>query len=156
MLLLVKYPYMDSVGMREPEIDDLELLERSCSMFVLRYLLHHPRKNKTEIMSTEGRNLTTKNRRIDELLAYNLLEVNLTTKNRRIDELLAYNLLEVEEGYRRETIYSLSDQGRRIAEHLDAISTILDEIRPGMSEEGDVYIDPDADALMNHYRDNPQ
>ena len=105
--------------MREPEIDDLELLERSCSMFVLRYLLHHPRKNKTEIMSTEGR--------------------NLTTKNRRIDELLAYNLLEVEEGYRRETIYSLSDRGRRIAEHLDAISTILDEIRPGMSEEGDVY-----------------
>ena len=64
MLLLVKYPYMDSVGMREPEIDDLELLERSCSMFVLRYLLHHPRKNKTEIMSTEGRNLTTKNRRM--------------------------------------------------------------------------------------------
>ena len=136
MLLLVKYPYGDSVDMREAEIDDLELLERSCSMFVLRYLLHHPRKNKTEIMSTEGR--------------------NLTTKNRRIDELLAYNLLEVEEGYRRETIYSLSDQGRRIAEHLDAISTILDEIRPGMSEEGDVYIDPDADALMNHYRDNPQ
>ena len=136
MLLLVKYPYRDSVDMREPAIDDLELLERSCSMFVLRYLLHHPRKNKTEIMSTEGR--------------------NLTTKNRRIDELLAYNLLEVEEGYRRETIYSLSDQGRRIAEHLDAISTILDEIRPGMSEEGDVYIDPDADALMNHYRDNPQ
>lgn len=136
MLLLVKYPYRDSVDMREPEIDDLELLERSCSMFVLRYLLHHPRKNKTEIMSTEGR--------------------NLTTKNRRIDELLAYNLLEVEEGYRRETIYSLSDQGRRIAEHLDAISTILDEIRPGMSEEGDVYIDPEADAIMNHYRDNSQ
>ena len=136
MLLLVKYPYRDSMDMREPEIDDLELLERSCSMFVLRYLLHHPRKNKTEIMSTEGR--------------------NLTTKNRRIDELLAYNLLEVEEGYRRETIYSLSDRGRRIAEHLDAISAILDEIRPGMSEEGDVYIDPDADALMNHYRDNPQ
>ena len=134
MLLLVKYPYGNSVDMREPEIDDLELLERSCSMFVLRYLLHHPRKNKTEIMSTEGR--------------------NLTTKNRRIDELLAYNLLEVEEGYRRETI--LSDRGRRIAEHLDAISTILDEIRPGMSEEGDVYIDPDADALMNHYRDNPR
>ena len=136
MLLLVKYPYRDSVDMREPEIDDLELLERSCSMFVLRYLLHHPRKNKTEIMSTEGR--------------------NLTTKNRRIDELLAYNLLEVEEGYRRETIYSLSDQGRRIAEHLDAISTILDEIRPGMSEEGDVYIDPEAEAIMNHYRDNSQ
>ena len=113
MLLLVKYPYMDSVGMREPEIDDLELLERSCSMFVLRYLLHHPRKNKTEIMSTEGR--------------------NLTTKNRRIDELLAYNLLEVEEGYRRETIYSLSDQGRRIAEHLDEICAILDEIRPPYS-----------------------
>ena len=133
MLLLVKYPYGNSVDMREPEIDDLELLERSCSMFVLRYLLHHPRKNKTEIMSTEGR--------------------NLTTKNRRIDELLAYNLLEVEE---RETIYSLSDRGRRIAEHLDAISTILDEIRPGMSEEGDVYIDPDADAIMNHYRDNPR
>ena len=137
---MVKYPYRDSVDMREPEIDDLELLERSCSMFVLRYLLHHPRKNKTEIMSTEGRNLTTKNRRM----------------NRRIDELLAYNLLEVEEGYRRETIYSLSDRGRRIAEHLDAISTILDEIRPGMSEEGDVYIDPDADTLMNHYRDNPR
>ena len=136
MLLLVKYPYGNSVDMREPEIDDLELLERSCSMFVLRYLLHHPRKNKTEIMSTEGR--------------------NLTTKNRRIDELLAYNLLEVEEGYRRETIYSLSDQGRRIAEHLDGICAILDEIRPGMSEEGDVYIDPDADAIMNHYRDNPQ
>lgn len=77
--------------MREPEIDDLELLERSCSTFVLRYLLHHPNRNKTEIMSTEGR--------------------NLTTKNRRIDELLAYNLLEVEEGYRRETIYSLSDPG---------------------------------------------
>ena len=136
MLLLVKYPYRDSVDMREPEIDDLEFLERSCSMFVLRYLLHHPRKNKTEIMSTEGR--------------------NLTTKNRRIDELLAYNLLEVEEGYRRETIYSLSDQGRRIAEHLDEICAILDEIRPGMSEEGDVYIDPDADAIMNHYRDNSQ
>ena len=106
MLLLVKYPYRDSMDMREPEIDDLELLERSCSMFVLRYLLHHPRKNKTEIMSTEGRNLTTKNRRI------------------------------------------------RIAQHLDEICAILDEIRPGMSEEGDVYIDPDADALMNHYRDN--
>ena len=128
MLLLVKYPYMDSVGMREPEIDDLELLERSCSMFVLRYLLHHPRKNKTEIMSTEGR--------------------NLTTKNRRIDELLAYNLLEVEEGYRRETIYSLSDQGRRIAEHLDAISAILDEIRPGMSADGVVYINPDKDKVL--------
>ena len=120
--------------MREPEIDDLELLERSCSMFVLRYLLHHPRKNKTEIMSTEGR--------------------NLTTKNRRIDELLAYNLLDVEEGYRRETIYSLSDQGRRIAEHLDAISAILDEIRPGMNEDGDVYIDPEMDTHMNHYRAN--
>ncbi len=128
MLLLVKYPYRDSVDMREPEIDDLELLERSCSMFVLRYLLHHPRKNKTEIMSTEGR--------------------NLTTKNRRIDELLAYNLLEVEEGYRRETIYSLSDQGRHIAEHLDEICAILDEIRPGMSADGVVYINPEKDKVL--------
>lgn len=132
MLLLVKYPYMDSVGMREPEIDDLELLERSCSMFVLRYLLHHPRKNKTEIMSTEGR--------------------NLTTKNRRIDELLAYNLLEVEEGYRRETIYSLSDQGRRIAEHLDEICAILDEIRPGMNDDETVYVNPEATEMLEHSR----
>lgn len=132
MLLLVKYPYMDSVGMREPEIDDLELLERSCSMFVLRYLLHHPRKNKTEIMSTEGR--------------------NLTTKNRRIDELLAYNLLEVEEGYRRETIYSLSDQGRRIAEHLDEICAILDEIRPGMNDDETVYVNPEAIEMLEHSR----
>ncbi len=118
--------------MREPEIDDLELLERSCSTFVLRYLLHHPNRNKTEIMSTEGR--------------------NLTTKNRRIDELLAYNLLEVEEGYRRETIYSLSDPGRRIAEHLDAICEILDEIRPCMNEDGTVYVDPDSDVLMEPYQ----
>ena len=132
MLLLVKYPYMDSVGMRVPEIDDLELLERSCSMFVLRYLLHHPRKNKTEIMSTEGR--------------------NLTTKNRRIDELLAYNLLEVEEGYRRETIYSLSDQGRRIAEHLDEICAILDEIRPGMNDDETVYVNPEATEMLEHSR----
>lgn len=132
MLLLVKYPYMDSVGMREPEIDDLELLERSCSMFVLRYLLHHPRKNKTEIMSTEGR--------------------NLTTKNRRIDELLAYNLLEVEEGYRRETIYSLSDQGRRIAEHLDEICAILDEIRPGMNDDETVHVNPEATEMLEHSR----
>ena len=132
MLLLVKYPYMDSVVMREPEIDDLELLERSCSMFVLRYLLHHPRKNKTEIMSTEGR--------------------NLTTKNRRIDELLAYNLLEVEEGYRRETIYSLSDQGRRIAEHLDEICAILDEIRPGMNDDETVYVNPEATEMLEHSR----
>ena len=132
MLLLVKYPYRDSVGMREPEIDDLELLERSCSMFVLRYLLHHPRKNKTEIMSTEGR--------------------NLTTKNRRIDELLAYNLLEVEEGYRRETIYSLSDQGRRIAEHLDEICAILDEIRPGMNDDETVHVNPEATEMLEHSR----
>ena len=132
MLLLVKYPYRDSVDMREPEIDDLELLERSCSMFVLRYLLHHPRKNKTEIMSTEGR--------------------NLTTKNRRIDELLAYNLLEVEEGYRRETIYSLSDQGRRIAEHLDEICAILDEIRPGMNDDETVYVNPEATEMLEHSR----
>ena len=132
MLLLVKYPYRDSVDMREPEIDDLELLERSCSMFVLRYLLHHPRKNKTEIMSTEGR--------------------NLTTKNRRIDELLAYNLLEVEEGYRRETIYSLSDQGRRIAQHLDEICAILDEIRPGMNDDETVYVNPEATEMLEHSR----
>ena len=132
MLLLVKYPYRDSMDMREPEIDDLELLERSCSMFVLRYLLHHPRKNKTEIMSTEGR--------------------NLTTKNRRIDELLAYNLLEVEEGYRRETIYSLSDQGRRIAEHLDEICAILDEIRPGMNDDETVYVNPEATEMLEHSR----
>ena len=120
--------------MREPEIDDLELLERSCSTFVLRYLLHHPNRNKTEIMSTEGR--------------------NLTTKNRRIDELLAYNLLEVEEGYRRETIYSLSDPGRRIAEHLDAICEILDEIRPGMNDDGTVYMDPNADGFMDRFRND--
>ena len=132
MLLLVKYPYRDSMDMREPEIDDLELLERSCSMFVLRYLLHHPRKNKTEIMSTEGR--------------------NLTTKNRRIDELLAYNLLEVEEGYRRETIYSLSDQGRRIAQHLDEICAILDEIRPGMNDDETVYVNPEATEMLEHSR----
>lgn len=132
MLLLVKYPYRDSVDMREPEIDDLELLERSCSMFVLRYLLHHPRKNKTEIMSTEGR--------------------NLTTKNRRIDELLAYNLLEVEEGYRRETIYSLSDQGRRIAQHLDEICAILNEIRPGMNDDETVYVNPEATEMLEHSR----
>ena len=79
---------------------------------------------------------------------------NLTTKNRRIDELLAYNLLEVEEGYRRETIYSLSDPGRRIAEHLDAICEILDEIRPGMNDDGTVYMDPNTDGFMDRFRND--
>ena len=67
---------------------------------------------------------------------------------------LAYNLLEVEEVYRRETIYSLSDPGRRIVEHLDAICEILDEIRPSMDDDGTVYVDPNADGFMDRFRND--
>ncbi|HJH57540.1 MAG TPA: hypothetical protein IAC83_05675 [Euryarchaeota archaeon] len=67
---------------------------------------------------------------------------------------LAYNLLEVEGGYRRETIHSLSDPGRRIAEHLDAICEILDEIRPGMNDDGTVHTDPNADGFMDRFRND--
>ena len=67
---------------------------------------------------------------------------------------LAYNLLEVEGGYRRETIHSLSDPGRRIAEHLDAICEILDEIRPGMNDDGAVHTDPIADGFMDRFRND--
>lgn len=110
--------------MDEPRMEDMEIFERSCSIFVLRYLHAHPGKNKTEIMSTEGK--------------------SLNTKGRRIDELLHERLLDVDPGERRELIYSLSEYGERIAPHLEAIYEILKERDQYLSGDGTVYMDPEA------------
>lgn len=53
-----------------------------------------------------------------------------------------------------ETIHSPLRLGRRIAEHLDAICEILDEIRPGMNDDGTVYMDPNADGFMDRFRND--
>ena len=112
----------------DPRIDDLEILERSNSTYIIRLLEKYPGLNKTEIMCTEGR--------------------NLSTKNRRLDELVQAGLLDIDEGPRREMIFSLSEYGKRIAPHLDAICEILKEHNSYTNEDGTVYIDPLAIEKM--------
>ena len=122
-----------TVIMEEPKMEDMEIFERSCCLFVLRYLYAHPGKNKTEIMSTEGK--------------------SLNTKGRRIDELLHERLLDVDPGERRELIYSLSEYGARIAPHIEAIYEILKERDQYMNEDGSIYIDPEAMERFNEQKD---
>lgn len=67
---------------------------------------------------------------------------------------LAYNLLEVGGGLQKGDHLLPLRLGRRIAEHLDAICEILDEIRPGMNDDGTVYMDPNADGFMDRFRND--
>ena len=115
-----------------PRIDDLEILERSNSTYIIRLLERYPGLNKSEIMSTEGRNLSTKNRRLDELLKVGILDIDGNSK--------------------KELIYSLSEYGQEIAVHLDAIYEIIKRHDSYMTEDGSAYIDPLAVEKMNMFR----
>jgi hypothetical protein len=61
--------------MEEPKMKDLEILERSCSIYLVRYLLHHPHQSLTMLMTTEGKSLSTKNRRLGELTVAGLISL---------------------------------------------------------------------------------
>lgn len=37
---------------------------------------------------------------------------------------------------------------------MDAICEILDETRPGMNDDGTVYMDPNADGFMDRFRND--
>ena len=116
----------------DPRIDDLEILERSNSTYIIRLLEKYPGLNKTEIMCTEGR--------------------NLSTKNRRLDELLKAGILDLDGNSRKELIYSLSEYGQAIAVHLDAIYEIIQLHDSYMNADGSAYIDPLAVDKMKSYK----
>lgn len=113
--------------MTEPNMDDLDFLEKSCSGFVLRYLLEHPGSNTSQIMSAGGKNLSTKHRRVEDLTNLGLI---------------------VPEWNGREVNYELSDYGRSIALLLNAISDLMKEFRSGFDESGSVWVSPHYDELV--------
>ena len=118
--------------MEEPRVDDLELLERSCSTYLLRYLYHHPNQNKSMLMSTEGKCLSTKNRRIDELMVAGLITVN-------DDDF---------EDRRKGVYYMLTPLGTEVAKRLDEIYGLMEEHLSGVSDDYSTYVNPHLEELM--------
>ncbi len=90
--------------LEQPQMADLELLERSCNMYLLRYIGKNPGKNQSELMSTEGKNLSTKNKRLRELL---------------------HDFYLFPENKGRQMTYYLTEDAMEIVEHLDAIAEII-------------------------------
>lgn len=118
--------------MEEPRIDDLELLERSCSTYLLRYLYHHPNQNKSMLMSTEGKCLSTKNRRIGELMVAGLVTVN-------DDDF---------EDRRKGVYYTLTPLGIEVAKRLDEIYGLMENRLSGVNEDYSIYIDPEINKKL--------
>ena len=107
--------------MDEPKIGDLEFLERSCAIFILRYLKAHPGSNKTMISSTEGQ--------------------KVSSKIRTLDVLMNWGLVEIEPGRRREVLYSLTPAGEKVADHLNAIYAIIEKQMEAGFNEGIAYFE---------------
>ena len=116
--------------MDEPKIGDLEFLERSCAIFILRYLKAHPGSNKTMISSTEGQ--------------------KVSSKIRTLDVLMNWGLVDAEQGRRREVLYSLTPEGEKVADHLDAIHAIMEsQAEVGYSSESAHYVNKEAMELIH-------
>ncbi len=104
--------------MENPKIRDLEFMERSCMTYVMRYLLHNPRKSTSEIISTEGKCFSTKLRRLRELEQVGLVQS-----------------MEDRSGGRRRKLYELTPDGMEIAEILDRIGQLMSESQMGVEEK---------------------
>lgn len=122
--------------MDEPKIDDLELLERSCSTYLLRYLYHHPHQNKSMLMSTEGKCLSTKNRRIDELIVAGLITINNDDFEDR----------------RKGVYYMLTPLGIEVAKRLDEIYILMEEQLSGVNNDYSTYVNPHIDNILEPLR----
>ncbi len=106
---------------------DLEILERSCSIYLVRYLLHHPHQSLTMLMSTEGKSLSTKNRRLDELGVAGLIDI----------------YPEEGEDKRVKGYYDLTPMGVEVAKHLDAIYDLMKYHLSGCNENYTIFTDPE-------------
>lgn len=110
------------------EVDDgLELL---------RYTYHNPGLNKSMLMSTEGKFLSTKNKRIDELHLLGLIE-------EESDQV---------EGRRKGTYFGVTPLGEEVVMHLEAIYNLTKDGIAGANEDYTVYIDPDIDGKLEPFR----
>jgi len=127
-----------STNMDEPMMDDLKILELSCSIYIVRYLNRHPGLNKSQIMSTEGRALSTKNRRIDQLYIAGLIDSDIRE----------------EEGMRKGEYFKLTDMGKEVADHLDAIYEIMKDHLAGCNEDFTSYTNPHAKEILAQFRDD--
>lgn len=117
--------------MEEPKIGDLEFLERSCAIFILRYLRAHPGSNKTMISSTEGQ--------------------KVSSKIRTLEVLMNWGLVDAEQGRRREVLYSLTSAGEKVADHLDAIHAIMEnQSKVGYSSDSAHYVNEEAIELVRN------
>ncbi len=121
--------------METPKIDDLEILERSCSIYLVRYLLHEPHQNMSMIMSTEGKCLSTKNRRIGELVIAGLVDYEPDDSSGR------------KKGY-----FDLTPMGVEVAKHLDAIYDLMKDRLEGCNDDYTEYKNPDRDRIMGEIR----
>ncbi|MBR3409537.1 MAG: hypothetical protein IKG94_02010 [Candidatus Methanomethylophilaceae archaeon] len=109
--------------MEEPKMKDLEILERSCSIYLVRYLLHHPHQSLTMLMTTEGKSLSTKNRRLGELTVAGLISLEA----------------EVDEDKRIKGYYDLTPLGVEVAKRLDEIYDLMKDRLIGCNENYTVY-----------------
>ena len=121
--------------MDEPRIKDLEILERSCSIYLVRYLLHHPHQNMSMIMSTEGKCLGTKNRRIDELVVAGLIDVVTEGEDKR-----------------RKGFFELTPTGVEVAKHLDAIYDLMKDRLAGCNDSYTIYTSPELESFKGRWK----
>lgn len=122
--------------MEEPKIDDLTLLEHSCNMFLLRYLLHNPGQTRSSLMAAGNRCLSTKQRRIGELHVAGLIEI-----------------FEGPDDGRFKGTICLTPTGKVVAEHLDAIYEAMKPHLEGCNSDFTEYINPEIDKIMGEYRE---
>ena len=113
--------------MEEPKMKDLEILERSCSIYLVRYLLYHPHQSLTMLMTTEGKSLSTKNRRLEELEVAGLIDI----------------YPEEGEDKRVKGYYDLTPMGVEVAKHLDAIYDLMKDRLSGCNDSYTIYKSPD-------------
>lgn len=118
-------------------MSDLELLERKNAIYVLRLVYENPGMMKTEIMNAEGSNSGTKNARLDDLTDAGLL------------------ICKKDFSRGKKYGYYLSDTGREVCELLNGIADVFMTNSIGNPHEPqvtEVYVDPDADKMMDRYR----
>lgn len=89
-------------------------------MYILRYLRRHPGANQSEIMSTEGK--------------------KLSTKNRRLVDLSFWGLVDIDKDHGREVRFQLTPEGLYVAELLDLIAEMFDKRKEGMNEDMTVWM----------------
>ena len=89
-------------------------------------------------MSTEGKALSTKNRRINQLFIAGLIDSDIRE----------------EEGMRKGEYFRLTNMGKEVADHLDAIYEIMKDHLAGCNEDFTSYSNPHAKEIFAQFRED--